>query len=336
MIVVSCDGPETVVTNFVHPDGSVTRKIEVRIHKNSYIDTNSQVPFDRTWAVRDSVELNDKGDTTWVRRAEKLFKNAEEINLTYKNDSGPDREASRKVVFRRKFKWFNTEYRFSEIVDKRMESGYTLNNFLNEEELLHFYSPQSLHDAIKGSQDSLKYRSLNDSVEKKIEIWSRKNLILCWINKFAEFTQEKGGTYSMIDSLKSRENELVRQMNLNDEEFDSLWNNGIILKEYIGEINYKKFKCEADSSMETAFNEILWMDFNEYTVRISMPGKVIGTNGFIDRNEVMLWPVKSDYFLTESYEMWAESKTSNRWAWVISGLFIVFVLVALVLRQKKG
>ena len=30
MVVVSCDEPETVVTNIVHPDGSVTRKIEMR------------------------------------------------------------------------------------------------------------------------------------------------------------------------------------------------------------------------------------------------------------------------------------------------------------------
>ncbi len=42
-----------------------------------------------------------------------------------------------------------------------------------------------------------------------------------------------------------------------------------------------------------------------------MPGKLIGTNGFIDSSQVLLWPVKSDYFITEQYEMWAESKIPN-------------------------
>ncbi len=34
--MVSCDEPETVVTNIVHPDGSVTRKIEMRNSKNKF------------------------------------------------------------------------------------------------------------------------------------------------------------------------------------------------------------------------------------------------------------------------------------------------------------
>jgi len=66
-----------------------------------------------------------------------------------------------------------------------------------------------------------------------------------------------------------------------------------------------------------------------------MPGKVIGTNGFIDSSQVLLWPVKSDFFITEQYEMWAESKVPNLWAWILSGLFIVFVITGLAIRIKK-
>jgi hypothetical protein len=68
-----------------------------------------------------------------------------------------------------------------------------------------------------------------------------------------------------------------------------------------------------------------------------MPGKVIGTNGFIDKTEILLWPVKSDYFMTEPYEMYAESKMSNKWAWIVSGLFLLFVISGLLIRiiRKK-
>ena len=68
-----------------------------------------------------------------------------------------------------------------------------------------------------------------------------------------------------------------------------------------------------------------------------MPGKVIGTNGFIDKTEVLLWPVKSEYFMTEQYEMWAESKVINTWAWVVTGAFILFVITGLFIRlfRKK-
>ena len=74
ILIASCDEPETVITNYVHPDGSVTRKIEMRNLKNSFKKSDIQVPFDSTWIVKDSIEINKKGDTTWIKRAVKLTK----------------------------------------------------------------------------------------------------------------------------------------------------------------------------------------------------------------------------------------------------------------------
>ena len=79
MIIVSCNEPETVVTDYVHTDGSVTRKIEMKSIegdiKKRFNISDIQVPFDSTWSVRDSIEINKKGDTTWIKRAVKQFKN---------------------------------------------------------------------------------------------------------------------------------------------------------------------------------------------------------------------------------------------------------------------
>jgi hypothetical protein len=71
MMVVSCDEPETVVTNIVHPDGSVTRKIEMKNTKNKFDLSVLQVPFDSTWAVKDTMRISEKGDTTWIKTAVK-------------------------------------------------------------------------------------------------------------------------------------------------------------------------------------------------------------------------------------------------------------------------
>jgi len=115
-----------------------------------------------------------------------------------------------------------------------------------------------------------------------------------------------------------------------------LWKNGIVLKEFVGEANALKFKSEADSALSLTTNKLL-AEFHDYSVRIVMPGKLIGTNGFIDSSQVLLWPVKSDYFMTEPYEMWAESKVTNMWAWIASGLFLIFVLTGVIVRIiKKG
>jgi hypothetical protein len=334
LFVVSCDEPVTVVTNYVHPDGSVTRKIEMRNTKNNFAVKDLQVPFDSTWIIKDSLEISSKGDTTWVKRAEKLFKDCEEINLTYLADSGANKKIPRHSAFNKSFKWFNTDYRFSEIIDKSLSGGYLLKDFLNSEELSFFYLPEKLQQDKKNSPDSLKFKVLNDSINKKLEWWTAKNIVSAWINEFSKLTEGKTESNTIVRSVKSAENEIANMILKEESKFDSLWLQGIILKKYLGEDNYLKFKSEADTATVKA-TELILVDFKNYSVRIVMPGALTGTNGLIDSNKVLLWPVKSDYFLTEKYEMWAESKVPNRWAWYISGLFLLFVLTGVIIRIKR-
>ena len=338
VLVVSCNEPETVVTDYVHPDGSVTRKIEMKstegnINKRFKI-SDIQIPFDGSWVVKDSCEVGKKGDTTWVRRAEKLYKSVNEINLTYISDSGVNRKATRIAGFRKRFKWFNTEYRFSERIEKRLTYGYPVGDFLNSDELRYFYSPENLKNSEENGPDSLKFKALSDSVKHKTDIWTARNIVSGWIKEFSDLTVGKGDSLMSGKSLKSREGEFTKIIEKDDKILDSLWKNGIILKEYIGEANALKYRTEADSALDKVMSGIL-ANFSDYSVRIVMPGKVIGTNGFIDGNKVLLWPVKSDYFLTEPYEMWAESKIPNRWAWIVSGLFLIFVITGVILRIIK-
>jgi hypothetical protein len=331
LIGFSCDEPETIVTNIVHPDGSVTRRIEMRNSQNKFEISALQVPFDSTWIVKDTIELGKKGDTTWVKKAEKLFSCIEDINMSYLNDKGANKELAREAKFSKKFRWFNTVYRFGESIDKKMSGGYPVREFLNQEELTWFYSPGSINNDKLKSADSIKYKAFSDTVNTKVELWTTKSLASEWIGVFTGLTEGKGGKDLTRESLKAREDIYVKLIKDNDQKFDSLWEKGVILREFIGEDNAVKFRTEADSALAVVMNH-LFMNFKEYSVRIVMPGKVIGTNGFIDKTEMLLWPVKSDYFLTEPYEMWAESKVINTWTWVVTGAFILFVIAGLVIR----
>jgi len=333
IISASCNEPETVVTNIVHPDGSVTRRIEMKNSENKFEFSDLQVPFDSTWIIKDSIEITGEGDTIWIKRAEKLFTGIEEINRDYKADSGANKDIIRHAEFRKKFKWFNTEYNFSEVIEKKMSYGYPVREFLNQEELKWFYSPYKLKEEKKNGSDSLKLRAFNDTVDKKLEKWYMRNLVSEWIGEFAILTKEKADSEMTQGSLKQRENEFVEIVQNNIDHFDSLWQNGTILKEFIGEANTLKFKNEADSAANIA-TERLWVNFKPYTVRTIMPGKLTETNGLIDSSGFLLWPVNSDYFLTEPYMMQAVSKIPNRWAWIISGLFMMFVFTGIVLKRK--
>jgi hypothetical protein len=331
LIVFSCDDPETTVTNTVHPDGSVTRHIEMRNKKNNFKISNLQVPFDSTWIIKDSITIGDKKDTTWIKTAEKLFKNVDEINKSYLSDKGGNKDIPRKASFTKKFKWFNTVYRFSESIEKKMSDGYPLKDFLNKDELTYFYSPGSILREKQNGPDSLKYRALEDTIKVKTDRWTEKSIVSEWIGEFSRLTAGKGGNDISRETLKSREGDLAKIVNKYNNKFDSLWAKGVILKEMIGERNAVKFKTEGDTALAVV-TRVLLADFKEYSVKIAMPGKIIGTNGFIDKTEQLLWPVKSDFFLTETYEMWAESKVVNKWAWIVTGVFILFVVTGLILR----
>lgn len=340
MFIVSCNEPETVVINIVHRDGSVTRRIEMKSteadRQKRFKNSELQVQFDNTWTVADSIEINEKGDTTWIRKAEKLFKNVDEINLAYKSDSGPDSEVKRHAGFKKTFKWFNTEYRFSETIDKKLAHGYSVKDFLNSEELMFYYAPEALKDTKKNGADSLKYKSLEDTINYKTDLWLSRTIAAEWMEEFSSLTADRADFSK--DFLKSKEEEFVNiigspivNYNVN---FDSLWTNGIVLRKLIGAEDALKFKPEADTALEHVTKNLL-LNFRDYSIQTVMPGKLVNTNGYIDSTQVLLWPVISDYFLTEPYEMWAVSRIPNLWAWIVSGIFLVFVSVGVIVRIIK-
>ncbi len=334
IMTASCNEPETVVTNIVHTDGSVTRRIEMKNSENKFEVSGLQVPFDNTWTIRDSLEISEKGDTIWVRRAEKLFERVEDINSEYAADSGANKDVVRHAEFGRKFKWFNTEYNFTEIIDSKMKYGYPVSDFLNSDELQWFYRPNNLNVEMKNGSDSLKFRALSDTVDKKLERWYLKCIVSEWIGEFALLTEGNADRDLAKGALKHRENEFVRIVEKDMEHFDSLWSEGTLLREFIGEDNALKYKTEADSAANIT-TERFWVSYKPYTVKTVMPGRLTGTNGYIDSSGVLLWPVNSDYFLTEQYKMHAESKIPNMWAWIVSGLFLLFVCTGIILRKKR-
>ncbi len=331
--VFSCNEPETTVINIIHPDGSVTRRIEMRNSRNEFNPARIQVPFDTTWVVRDSLELNDKGDTTWVKRAEKFFCGYEEINREYLCDSGSNRKTIRRVEFSKKFRWFSNKYRFAEIIERQFSHGYPLKDFLDQEEIEWFYSPVYMREQKLNGQDSVKYKDLDKNFEAKKERWMSKSIVSEWMYEFTELARDKTGDEIEYEDLKVNEDEFVRILLNEEEKFDSLWSDGILLRQLIGSDNALRLSNEADSAINIVTDKFL-VSFSNYSMKIMLPGKVIKTNGFIDSAKVATWPVISEYFLTESYVMEAESKLSNIWAWILSGLFILFLLAG-VLGYKK-
>jgi hypothetical protein len=332
IFAAACDEPETVVTNIIHTDGSVTRKIEMRNTKNKFDKSVVQVPIDSTWSVKDSISIGVKNDTTWFKTAEKSFKNVEEINGEYLNENGANRKIPRSASFTRKFRWFNTVYTFSEKLDKSLLSGYPLEKFMTKDELDFFYLPESIITEKLSGADSTKYKEMNNSIKTKTDRCFWSSAVSEWIEEFSKLTAGRGDEKFTKEKLKLLESKIVDTIIVFEPKGDS------VIYAILGTRGYKNFKAEADSA-EAIVDKRLEpnISFAGYTVIFVMPGRVTASNGFIMRNGEIMWPVKSEFFMSQTYEMHAESKMPNVWAWVVSGLFLLFVLTGTLWKiNKKG
>ncbi len=371
IILFSCDY-ETHVINTVHKDGSVTRKVIMKNSEEIFEPDKYRVPVDSTWQTQIDMDVNEAGDTSWILTAEKHFGNVDEINEEYINDKGSNQDLERKAYFSKSFKWFTTVFRYSETIDKFMTVTCPVSDFLSDEELKFFYLPGNVRSELKNGNDSLKYEALSDTIDMKSEIWMWTSFVRQWIEIFYDLfgdhpdlsidkeemlSKESGFIQQLIDYEKSEkeedeeilqlldeenDEEVLRLLEEEEKEDDAGDDIELVVTSVLGKKFYSTFKTEIDSAMsvlETMIEPFVSAD--NYDMEIRMPGRIIASNGYAETDTDtetgggILWTVDGDYFLTQQYEMWAESRVNNYWAWIISAFFILFVITGIVIRSKK-
>lgn len=329
LIISSCEGPDALVINIVHTDGSVTRKIILTYTKDEFNLDKCQIPVDSTWNITRDYDISEKGDTTFTLTALKEFESVEEINNLYVNYKGSNPGMKRKVLFKKKFRWFNTVYMFTEHVSKAM-NGYPPEDFFPKKELDYFYMPDKLVEARLMEADSnLIKETIIEPMEEKYDIWLGRSLVKVLVDKMADTVRVNPGLSIDTSILYNMEEEIAAIL------FDEM-DEEEVLDSLMGEGFYESNRAlldtltaEVEEEFDVAFNA------DNYLIQTIMPGELIATNGFVDEDRNVLWEVKGDVILSADYEMWAESKTGNLWAWIITGIFVLFVISGFIVRIFK-
>ena len=319
LILFSCVGPETTVTNIVNRNGSVLRKIEMKNSENNFRQNQLKVPVDSTWALTDSITISTKGDTTWFRSAEKLFINTDEINQAYRSDSGVNRSVTRSAFFERRFRWFTTTFYFSETCGRSMLHAYPPEEFLSSEEIEYMKLPRKVKVDLLSGADSSKYRSMRDTINDKSEIWYTKSIITEWIEAAGTLCKASGKDSLTTEILRSHENDFFEQVGENTDIKEGC---SIVLGAGI----YEAYKTELDSAMKIAEERFdLSLSFDEYTMQVMMPSEIIATNGYRNPDGGISWPVMGELFLNADYIMYAESRSVNYWAIILTALLVIIL-----------
>lgn len=347
---------KTHVINTVHEDGSVTRTVIIKTDKNVFNPDDFRVPIDSTWQTDTTLEVGSANDTTWVFTAEKHFESVEGINLEYQNDKGSNSHLNRRADFDRKFRWFTTVFRFSETIDRILTVNCPMEEFFNEEEMKYIYLPESVQEELKNGPDSLVYKTLSDSIDDKAENWMWTCFYREWVETFFTIYGENPDLPMTREEMLSLESKVVEFIKKGEEEKMHETEKVIkgdstdteeddvskVVTGVFGPDFYRDYRTEIDSVMAVMeeISEKVW-SAQKYDMEIKMPGIITGTNGYssviADSTSTVgiIWTVDANYFFSQTFEMWVESRINNYWAWIASGIFILFVLTGLILFYRK-
>ncbi|MGM0463404.1 MAG: hypothetical protein ACQEQW_01975 [Bacteroidota bacterium] len=332
MLFSSCGGPDALLINMVRNDGSVERRVILTYHKDEFDLSDCQVPVDSSWNITKSYDVSEKGDTTYSLTAEKEFESVDMINKLYDEYEGTNPLMKREAGFRKKFRWFNTVYSYTETVERALR-GIDPEAFFSEQELDYFYMPEKLIDALLEGPDSTRIQeTMTDPLDKKKEEWFSKSLVRAFVFKVVDTVSVNPGIKVDTSELFEKEEELYYSTISPIEGMEEQQ----LVDTLLGEGFYENNSILVDTLLSDVENEFMVaLETDSYLVQTFMPGELTSTNGYIDKDGNILWEVKGEVFLSTDYNMWAESKTTNLWAWIITGAFLLFVISGLSVKAAR-
>jgi hypothetical protein len=249
----------------------------------------------------------------------------DEINEEYRKDLGTNRGLHRYANFSKKFKWFTTNFRYSETIERSLTIDCPISDFISDDVLHYFYLPGTVQADLRNGTESLRIIEMENIINEEVMHWFFTSEIRQWIEIFYTLYENSPDLTMNREQMNSLEWQFVKH--LIDDDSDRAPD------EYISDSLFTSVLLhEMDRSCLSA---------SDYDMEIRMPGKIIASNGYaetepgIDNKGGILWSVDPAYFLTQTYEMWVESKVNNYAVWIISALFILFVITGFVIFLRR-
>ncbi len=336
-LLTGCPEQKTVITK-VNKDGSLTRTLgDFDLRKYDGIDSimgEVPVPIDHSW------KLDTLNDTTAV--LSKSFKNIDELSASYASDKSSLNAYHRKVGLKKKFNWFHTDFQYSETCQGLL-TEIPLRDYLTEKEIEIYKSRDPGHHPDLMDLDSISRKSLLDNIEGRYDDWFNESFFSKMFNDLWYIADSANLLSNVNATVKSATKELIRKNYTLDFLFNDSMDIENIAKLVGQELSmdsatmamFKSLVKKAD--LEKRYEEELFAGISEdYENELIMPGVLIDTNADMLKGDTLSWKVDLIEYLDSDFVMTAESKVTNFWAYVLSGLVIIIALSIPFLRKWKG
>jgi hypothetical protein len=319
---------EVKVTTKINRDGSFTRVILVQ-GDSAEVQKKTDLPFpvDDTWEMtfgRDTADTT-KFLVTWT----KTFRNSDELNAEIQNDTSFYKNIQREITVKKRFGFFYTYITFREIYKSLNPFTFLdYKDYITEEDL-------QLYTGLKvplTPDDSTRKNKVEDKVGEYLirsATAELEDILKEGIVRLNNPALDTAIVTTYLDAI------------VNEEKF-ILWKGENIIDYYHTKSGIDAFLLLkemqpylfADYDKKMADVEYM-LAFQDYKEEVQLPGLITGTNSSIIKGNQVSWQVESSSFFITDFEMYAESRVINYWAFVISGIVVLGLVVLLVVKAFR-
>jgi len=301
----------------ISPDGSCERVITIPRDSVSIPHSAFPIPVDPSWTTEWKKTGKDSPKYEYIAR--KHFATPEQLSSEY--STRPDTSLLKiRVDVKKRFEWFYTYIKYEEI--------YDLDNPFHKIPISDILSEDEIDSYRRGVDD--------DSLKARVDKWFMRNI---FEDYFADAVKclEKKNDPSLPASLLIEKKELLYNVTMND--------SGPQNVDDLLRILEKIMNTKAVNSLRDEFDK-LWQDTEaklsrlsdadgSYTNSVELPGLILDTNSDKIEGSRISWKFASDQLRIGEYMMKAESRVTNVWAFIITGILVVFIIFLIVLKLHR-
>ena len=333
---------KSIVTTRINTDGSCTRTVGM-IDPRDFKGIDS-VRHDLPVSIDHSWEFININDSTAL--FQKQYNSIDELNSLYAHDESEFGVYKRSVGLEKNFRWFYTEFIYHETFGGIL-TKVPLSNYMSEEEIQLIKMDDSEKHPLVMNMNPKARQSLIDNIDERAGFWIHDNLFEIVFEDILEIAysssiinRDKINVGALKDSIKvqiKKYDKVLVSFDFDDDAMDM-----IDLARLVGE-NLKLDSLKLIqlvnivelADLESRYDTELFAGFDDYNNHVFMPGQLTDTNADEIRSDTLHWDIGFIKFMDDDYTLYAESKVTNTWAYMVSGFVLAIALITPFLRKKK-
>ena len=246
-----------------------------------------------------------------------------------------DEQAGAEGSLDKEFRWFYTDYVFTEKFSSVADYfKVPVTDFMSEEEALYWFS--GTPDLYAG-KPTWRYYELLEDLKEKADRWVFANMYYKLLSGIAD-------RYDMVvdppvskDEFIAQLGDVVKQIASYDTYKMEYSTARSIVSSHFGSDAYSPFiydEWKKEGLFEELDNYFGYLFLFYYDESIVMPGRVIDDGGGIYKDGVVTFKVDAGRFLLKDYEIKVVSRVVNVWAFIVTAVLASALCVAVIYRRR--